>query len=127
MLYEDDSNIKFNCNKRSSISLFSKYNEYHTFFFDIVYIAMAEKGALKRGLRTWAGKEEQQKLLCKRSLKYQLDLLMTFCFGNAIKILLIGKTGVGKSHLTNALIGEQLAEEGKDFDPKTAEASFTEL
>ena len=97
------------------------------FFFDIVYIAMAEKGALKRGLRTWAGKEEQQKLLCKRSLKYQLDQLMTFCFGNAIKILLIGKTGVGKSHLTNALIGEQLAEEGKDFDPKTAEASFTEL
>ena len=88
---------------------------------------MAEKGALKRRSRTLAGKEEQQKLLCKRSLKYQLDHLMTFCFGNAIKILLIGKTGVGKSHLTNALIGEQLAEEGKDFDPKTAEASFTEL
>ena len=88
---------------------------------------MAEKGALKRKSRTLAGKEEQQKLLCKRSLKYQLDHLMTFCFGNAIKILLIGKTGVGKSHLTNALIGEQLAEEGEDFDPKTAEASLTKL
>ena len=96
-------------------------------FFDIVYIVMAEKGALKRRSRTLAGKEEQQKLLCKRSLKYQLNHLMTFCFGNAIKILLIGKTGVGKSHLTNALIGEQLAEEGKDFDPKTAEASLTKL
>ena len=96
-------------------------------FFDIVYFAMAEKGALKRRSKTLNGKVEQQKLLCKRSLKYQLDQLMTLCFGNAIKILLIGKTGVGKSHLTNALIGEQLAEEGKNFDPKTAEASFTKL
>lgn len=36
-------------------------------------------------------------------------------------ILLCGKTGVGKSHLTNALIGRVLAKEGDDLDPETAE------
>ena len=36
-------------------------------------------------------------------------------------ILLCGKTGVGKSHLTNALIGENLATEGNDLDPETNE------
>ncbi|KAJ7384189.1 hypothetical protein OS493_023518 [Desmophyllum pertusum] len=36
-----------------------------------------------------------------------------------ITILLSGKTGAGKSHLTNALIGEELAEEGEELDPQT--------
>ncbi|PFX14837.1 GTP-binding protein A [Stylophora pistillata] len=36
-------------------------------------------------------------------------------------ILLCGKTGVGKSHLTNALIGKRLAKEGEDLDPETYE------
>lgn len=36
-----------------------------------------------------------------------------------ITILLSGKTGTGKSHLTNALIGEHLAEEGEELDPQT--------
>lgn len=36
-----------------------------------------------------------------------------------ITILLSGKTGTGKSHLTNALIGEELAEEGEELDPQT--------
>ena len=66
---------------------------------------MAEKGALRRRSRSFAGEEEQQKLLSTRSLKYQLDQLMMFCRGKAIKILLICETGVGRSHLTNALIG----------------------
>ena len=57
----------------------------------------------------------------------QLDQLIMSCRGKAIKILLIGETGVGRSYLTNALIFEQLAVEGKDVDPKTAEAGFTEL
>lgn len=38
-------------------------------------------------------------------------------------ILLCGKTGVGKSHLTNALIGRVLAKEGDDLDPETAEVT----
>lgn len=58
---------------------------------------------MKRRSRTFARKEGQQKLLSTRSLKYQLDQLMMFAV--AIKILLIGETGVGRSHLTNALIG----------------------
>ena len=40
-----------------------------------------------------------------------------------ITILLCGKTGVGKSHLTNALIGEVLAKEGEDLDPETDEVN----
>ena len=76
---------------------------------------MAEKGALRGRSRSFAGEEEQQKLLSTRSLKYQLDQLMMFCRGKAIKIFLIGGTGVGKSHLTNTLISERLAAEGRDF------------
>lgn len=41
-----------------------------------------------------------------------------------ITILLSGKTGAGKSHLTNALIGEELAEEGKELDPQTDDVSY---
>lgn len=40
-----------------------------------------------------------------------------------ITILLSGKTGAGKSHLTNALIGEELAEEGEELDPQTDNVS----
>ena len=87
---------------------------------------MAEKRALNRSSRASTGKEEQQQslMISTSDLKDKLDQLMMLFVGKPIKILLIGKTGVGKSHLTNALIGEQLAEEGKDFDPKTAEVSL---
>lgn len=90
---------------------------------------MALKRALNRRSRTSAGKEEQQQslMISTSDLKDKLDQLMMLFVGKPIKILLIGKTGVGKSHLTNALIGEQLAEEGKDFDPKTAEVSAYEF
>ena len=41
-----------------------------------------------------------------------------------ITILLSGKTGAGKSHLTNVLIGEKLAEEGDELDPQTYDVSY---
>ena len=41
-----------------------------------------------------------------------------------ITILLSGKTGTGKSHLTNALIEEKLAEEGEELDPQTDDVSY---
>ena len=43
--------------------------------------------------------------------------------GKHATILLCGKTGVGKSHLTNALIGRSLAKEGETLDPETVEVS----
>lgn len=56
------------------------------------------------------------------NLEYQVEQFIK-SGGQAVKILLSGKTGVGKSHLTNALIGEELAEEGEDVDPQTDEVS----
>ena len=38
-----------------------------------------------------------------------------------VKIVLSGKTDDGKSHLTNALIGGELAQEGEDADHETVE------
>ena len=38
-------------------------------------------------------------------------------------ILLCGKTEVGKSHLTNVLIGKVLAKEGQGLDPETNQVS----
>ena len=39
-------------------------------------------------------------------------------------ILLSGKTGAGKSHLVNALTGQNLAKEGYTLDPETFEVSY---
>lgn len=41
-----------------------------------------------------------------------------------ITILLSGKTGAGKSHLTNALIGKELAKEGEELDPQRDDVSY---
>ena len=57
-----------------------------------------------------------------RSLEYQVEQFIK-SGGQSVKILLSGKTGVGKSHLTNALIGKELAEEGWNVDPQTDEVS----
>ena len=58
----------------------------------------------------------------ERNLEYQVEQFIK-SGGQSVKILLSGKTGVGKSHLTNALIGEELAQEGEDVDPQTDEVS----
>ena len=56
------------------------------------------------------------------NLEYQVEQFIK-SGGQSVNILLSGKTGVGKSHLTNALIGEELAEEGEAIDPQTDEVS----
>ena len=56
------------------------------------------------------------------NFEYQLR---EYCLSGrkGMTIVLCGKTGVGKSHLTNALIGKVLAKEGKDLDPETDQVS----
>ena len=61
------------------------------------------------------------------SCKYQLQEFLK-SDRNEMTILLCGKTGVGKSHLTNALIGENLAKEDHTLFKETAEVSrFTTI
>ena len=85
---------------------------------------MAEKGTPERRFETAALLDGQLKF-STRILKYQMEQLIKAC-SMPVKILLSGKTGAGKSHLTNALIGEQLAEEGEDVDPQTDQVSYRE-
>ena len=66
--------------------------------------------------------QAQQLIYGATNLEYQLEQFLE-TGGQEIKILLSGKTGVGKSRLTNALIGEELAVEGEDVDPETDEVS----
>lgn len=54
------------------------------------------------------------------NLEYQLQQFVE-SGEKMVKIVLSGKTGVGKSHLTNALIGGELAQEGEDADHETVE------
>lgn len=71
--------------------------------------------------------DQAQKLIYGAgNLEYQLEQFLE-SGGQEIKILLSGKTGVGKSRLTNALIGEELAEEGEDVDPQTDKVTAYEF
>ena len=57
-----------------------------------------------------------------KTLEYYLE--QCFLSGRKeITILLSGKTGAGKSHLVNALTGQNLAKEGYTLDPETFEVS----
>ena len=67
---------------------------------------------------------EQAMLLINglKTLEYYLE--QCFLSGRKeITILLSGKTGAGKSHLVNALTGQNLAKEGYTLDPETFEVS----
>ena len=71
--------------------------------------------------------EAKELILGDENFKYQLEEFRK-SGRNEMTILLCGKTGVGKSHLTNALIGENLAEEGHTLSSRTAEVSgFTTI
>lgn len=78
---------------------------------------MAQEGAPDVGCRTPA-MEAKQVIFGAKNLEYQMEQFIR-SGGHSVKILLSGKTGVGKSHLTNALIGEELAKEGWNIDPQT--------
>ena len=67
-------------------------------------------------------KQASEQIFGESNLEYQVEQFIK-SGGQSVKILLSGKTGVGKSHLTNALIGEELAKEGEDVDPQTYEVS----
>lgn len=62
--------------------------------------------------------------ICSSAADFERHLCQFISSGSReITFLLGGKTGVGKSHLTNALIGEELAEEGEELDPQTDDVS----
>ena len=78
---------------------------------------MAQGGTADVGRETPA-MDASQVIFGAGNLEYQMEEFIK-SGGHSVKILLSGKTGVGKSHLTNALIGQELAEEGWDIDPQT--------
>ena len=83
---------------------------------------MAEKGADELFMES--ATIQLSELICS-STNLERQLCEFFLSGrHEITILLSGKTGAGKSHLTNALIGEDLAEEGDELDPQTYDVSY---
>ena len=83
---------------------------------------MAEKGAGNKSMDTTAA--QLSDLICSSAADFERYLREFILSGSReITFLLGGKTGVGKSHLTNALIGEELAEEGEELDPQTDDVS----
>ena len=82
---------------------------------------MAWKGASNKSMDTSAA-QLSDLLCCSADLEHYLREFI-LSGGREITFLLSGKTGVGKSHLTNALIGQELAEEGEELDPQTDDVS----
>ena len=82
---------------------------------------MAEKGTDESFMDT--ATTQLSELICSSTNLEHLLGEFILSGRHEITILLSGKTGAGKSHLTNALIGERLAEEGEELDPQTDEVS----
>ena len=70
--------------------------------------------------------EFSQTIFGAKNLEYQIEQFVS-SGGQTVNILLSGKTGVGKSYLTNALIGENLAAEGFNIDPQTNDVSYFDI
>ena len=51
------------------------------------------------------------------------DLKSWFSASKNVKIFVTGRTGVGKSSLVNALVGDNVAEEGDELDPQTCKVT----
>ena len=86
---------------------------------------MAQEGNPEVGSAT-PTMEATQAIFGAGNLEYQMEHFIR-SGGHSVKILLSGKTGVGKSHLTNALIGEELAAVGHDVNPQTDKVHGTTI
>ena len=86
---------------------------------------MAQEGTPEKSSDSKAN-EVCQIIFGAKNLEYQIEQFVS-SGGQTVNILLSGKTGVGKSHLTNALIGENLAAEGYDIDPQTNDVSYFDI
>ena len=82
---------------------------------------MAEKGTDESFMDT--ATTQLSELICSSTNLEHLLGEFILSGRHEITILLSGKKGAGKSHLTNALFGEHLAEEGEELDPQTDEVS----
>lgn len=101
-----------------SISLYISVLQHHC------GIKMAE-GKIPPEVKFPGASNWEQAMLLINGLK-TLEYYLEQCFLSGrkeITILLSGKTGAGKSHLVNALIGQNLAKEGYTLDPETFEVS----
>ena len=86
---------------------------------------MAQEGTPEKSSDALAT-EVGQIIFGAKNLEYQIEQFVS-SGGQTVNILLSGKTGVGKSYLTNALIGENLAAEGYDIDPQTDNVSYFDI
>ena len=87
---------------------------------------MAQEGTSEKSSADASTTEVGQIIFGAKNLEYQIEEFVS-SGGQTVNILLSGKTGVGKSHLTNALIGENLAAEGYDIDPQTDNVSYFDI
>ena len=86
---------------------------------------MAQEGTPEKSSDALAT-EVGQIIFGAKNLEYQIEEFAS-SGGQTVNILLSGKTGVGKSYLTNALIGENVAAEGYDIDPQTDNVSYFDI
>ena len=109
----------------SSQSTHSLFSSSLHLFSQTLLSRMAQEGTPDKSSDASAT-EVSQIIFGAKNLEYQIEQFVS-SGGQTVNILLSGKTGVGKSHLTNALIGENLAAEGYDIDPQTNDVSYFDI